>query len=194
MPDLTAAATGRELRELLDSLEQHAILPRALPRQGGKTATVDFFRLARQAAELLDPPAPAPTQTRHFGPAHARIVFLLSQTSGATFTRLERLWAAKAARAGDLAWPFISSSGLRTRVSELKRWGVVEWSGDWGSTVSNRRSRVWRLADLTAGAATQIPGYEPETRDALAALRAEAGSDLYTIAHLESVTAAAGAR
>lgn len=155
---------------------------------------IQVAAVAEQWVEAIDRRHPPVTRGRRFGPVHARIVFLLSETSGATFTRLERLWAAKAARTGDLAWPFVSSSGLRTRVSELKAWGLVEWSGDWGTTVSNRPSRVWRLANLSAASVTQVPGYDREAPVALAALREEAGSDLYTFAVLESVAAAIGIR
>lgn len=128
---------------------------------------------------------------RRFLPAHAYVVFLLSETAGATHTRLERLWVQKSARAGALAWPFVSSSGLRTRVAELVAWGLVEWSGDLGRTVANRPSKVWRL---TGSPVTQIPGYEPSVYDVLRRLREEAGSDLVTVAALEGVAAAAGVR
>lgn len=128
---------------------------------------------------------------RRFLPAHAYAVFLLSETAGATHTRLERLWAQKTARAGALAWPFVSGSGLRTRVAELVAWGLVEWSGDMGRTVSNRPSKVWRL--VWTGA-TQIPGFEPTVPDVLRRLHSEAGSDIVTVAAIESVASAAGVR
>lgn len=129
--------------------------------------------------------------TRRFLPAHAYVVFLLSETAGTTHTRLERLWARKTARAGALAWPFVSGSGLRTRVAELVEWGLVEWSGEMGRTVANRPSKVWRL---TGSLVTQIPGFEPSVYDVLRRLRAEAGSDLVTVAAIEAVAAAAGVK
>lgn len=135
--------------------------------------------------------SPRNDRIRRFLPAHAYVVFLLSETAGATHTRLERLWAQKSARAGALAWPFASSSGLRTRVSELVSWGLVEWSGEMGRTVANRPTKVWRL---TGSDATQVPGYEPGVYFVLRKLRAEAGSDLVTVATIEGVAAAAGIR
>lgn len=150
--------------------------------------------VAQQWASAIDRRSPAPVQRepfRRFLPAHAYVVFLLSETAGATHTRLERLWAQKTARAGDLAWPFVSGSGLRTRVAELVAWGLVEWSGDLGRTVSNRPSKVWRL---TGAAETQIPGFEPGVYDVLRRLRKEAGSDLVTVTAIEGVASAAGVR
>lgn len=159
------------------------------------TATIDSYALADAILEEPDLRitlrSPRSRRIRRFLPAHAYVVFLLSETAGATHTRLERLWAQKSARAGALAWPFVSGSGLRTRVAELVAWGLVEWSGDMGRTVANRPSKVWRL---TGSDATQIPGFEPGAYDVLRALRDEAGPDLVTVAALEGVAAAAGIR
>lgn len=155
-------------------------------------ALADALLAAPDLLITLRSPEPARREPfRRFLPAHAYVVFLLSETAGATHTRLERLWAQKSARAGALAWPFVSGSGLRTRVAELVAWGLVEWSGDMGRTVANRPSKVWRL---TGSDATQIPGFEPGAYDVLRALRDEAGPDLVTVAALEGVAAAAGIR
>lgn len=155
---------------------------------------VQVAAVAMKWLEGIDLRSPHPSRgdrMRRFLPAHAYVVFLLSETAGATHTRLERLWAQKSARTGELAWPFASSSGLRTRVSELVAWGLVEWSGDMGRTVANRPTKVWRL---TGSDATQVPGYEPGVYFVLRKLRAEAGSDLVTVAAIEGVAAAAGIR
>lgn len=150
--------------------------------------------VAQQWAGAIDrrSPQPAPQERiRRFLPAHAYVVFLLSETAGATHTRLERLWAQKTARSGDLAWPFISGSGLRTRVAELVAWGLVEWSGDMGRTVANRPSKVWRLQWTGA---THVPGYEPTVPDVLRRLHREAGPDVVTVAAIEAVASAAGVK
>lgn len=153
-----------------------------------------------EAIDLRSPDVASEVSIRRFVPAHAFIVFLLSETAGATSTRLERLWAAKVARSGDLAWPFISGSGLRTRLSELARWGFVEWSGEWGRTVANRPAKVWRLtsaetrrqaiADGTAIAADVSD--RPAVSQAFTRLMREAGDDIVTRAFLESVASAVG--
>lgn len=171
---------------------------------GVRAELVQVAAVAEQWIEAIDRRSPDPmrrVRIRRFLPAHAYLAFLLSETAGATHTRLERLWAAKSARAGALAWPFISGSGLRTRVSELVRWGIVEWSGEWGRTVANRPAKVWRLADdasrleaIADGSIEPIPGYEPGVRDVFLQLREQAGTDVVTIAALEAVASAAGVR
>lgn len=37
-----------------------------------------------------------------------------------------------------------SPSSVRTRRKELERMGLVEWTGEYGTTASGRRARLWR--------------------------------------------------
>lgn len=168
-----------------------------------RTELIQVAAVAAKWVEGLDIRAgrrPGRNRVPHrFLPAHLRVVVLLCESQGSTHTRLERAWAAKAARTGADAWPMIAASGLRTRVSELVRWGIVEPAGTHGRTVSNRPARVWQLATdktrraaIAAGTARPVHAIAPETRDALAALLDEAGADIVTRAALESVASAAG--
>lgn len=191
------------LDELLDRLEA-AI---ALAFEGEGEAWSDALsgdRLAasaRRAIEpvlehgvVLRPQAPI----RQFTPAHLRIVFLLGESQGSTHTRLRRAWDAKSARAGALAWPWISDSGLRTRTAELKSWGLVEWSGAYGETPAGRRSRIWQLTGVdprrVGRNAEPVPGFDQVLiNSAIDALRDEAGSDLTIRTQLELAAQVAGA-
>lgn len=168
----------------------------------GETAIADELRhWGRLAADAVAPPKRRIRAPHRFLPAHLRVVVLLCESQGSTHTRLERAWAAKAARTGADAWPMVAASGLRTRVSELVRWGIVEPAGTHGRTVSNRPARVWQLttdktrrAAIAAGTARHVEAIAPDTRDALAALLDQAGADIVTRAALESVASAAGLR
>lgn len=149
---------------------------------------------------LRSPDSSRSPKIRRFLPAHAYLAVLLAETRGATHTRLERLWAVKSARSDDSAWPFISGSGLRTRVSELVRWGIVEWSGAYGHTIANRPSKIWQLTNLAMrsvsienGTAVDVPGFDPDAPAALRQLHSHE-TDLVIRVTLESVATAAGIR
>ena len=40
----------------------------------------------------------------------------------------------------------VSVSGARTRRAELVEQKRVEWSGEWSTTASGRRTRIWKIA------------------------------------------------
>lgn len=170
-----------------------------------RTELVQVAAVAAKWVEALDIRAgrrPGRIRAPHrFLPAHLRIVVLLAESQGATYPRLERAWAAKAARTGDDAWPLLSPSSIRTRTSELIRWGIVEHSGAYGRTIANKPAHVWQLtpdktrrAAIAAGTARRVEGIAPETPAALAALLDQAGADIVTRATLETVASAAGIR
>lgn len=179
-----------------------------IPLEGGQEVqfVVDRVLGRRQLAELLEflaplaPHAadfePRPAAVHQFLPAHLRLVFLLAESQGSTHTRLRRAWDAKSARSGKFAWPWISDSGLRTRVSELVSWGLVEASGAYGETPAGRPSRIWQLTGIAptdvGRDALPVPGYAPEAREVLFGLRDEAGLDLTIRTQLEVAARVAG--
>lgn len=118
---------------------------------------------------------------RSFSAAHARVLFLLAAHQGATDAQLSRRWAAKATRAGALAWPFISEAGLRSRRAELVRWGLVVSAGRDARTMSNKPTQTWQpaVAEPRAGDGFEpVPPATPEARAAFEALLDEAGDDV----------------
>lgn len=154
-------------------------------------ATLESLVPAARDVELAPPP------DRGFLHAHLRLAFLLAESQGSTHTQLARRWQVKASRPGAIAWPFISDSGLRTRVSEMVNWGLVEWSGGMGRTMNNRPSKIWQLVSepsrLEHGDQTApITSVEPGSRDVYLALVDEAGTDVITRSSLELVALAAG--
>lgn len=177
---------------------------------GGNTATIEISptlnrhdcEVLLDALETLLPstsiePIPAKRPpVRQFTPAHLRIVYLLAESQGSTHTRLRRAWDAKSARAGALAWPWISDSGLRTRVAELVSWGLVEHGGAWGETPAGRPSRIWQLTGVNPAVAGRealpVPGTAPGTLEALYALRDESPQDLTLRAQLTIAGQVAG--
>jgi hypothetical protein len=68
-------------------------------------------------------------------------VILSANPNGLTDGQIERIY--EKARP-ELRWPFASSSGLRTRRSELVEMGQVEHSGEYKLTESGRRTIVWK--------------------------------------------------
>jgi hypothetical protein len=159
-----------------------------------QAATMALRMICALDAQLGAPPA---GDERGFLHAHLRIVYLLAESQGSTHTQLARRWQTKAARPGPIAWPFISDSGLRTRVSELVRWGLVEHSGGWGRTLNNRPSKIWQLVSEPARLAlgdhvAPIASVERGSRDVYLALVGEAGTDVILRSCLEVAALAAG--
>jgi hypothetical protein len=168
-------------------------IPRVLDRSRLAELAVTLSTLVDVADEVnIRPPA-----VHQFTAAHLRVVFLLAESQGSTHTRLRRAWDAKSARSGPLAWPWISDSGIRTRTSELKAWGLVEWSGAYGETPAGRPSQIWQLTGTDPASvgrvAEPVPGFDRvPVREALAALRDEAGTDLTIRTQLELAAQVAG--
>lgn len=119
---------------------------------------------------------------RQFTHAHLRVVYLLAESAGSTHHQLRRLWDAKASRPGDLAWPWISDSGVRTRTAELKAWGLVEDTGARGRTPAGGQSAIWTLVTRDPDALGRdhqaIPGVDAGAREAYLGLLDEAGDNL----------------
>lgn len=131
-------------------------------------------------------------------PAHLRAAYLLAEHQFATHERLFRAWQTKIART-EQPWPYITTSGLRTRVNELVKWGLVEHTGHYGRTIANRPSKSWALAGeghrraaIADGSAVPVPAVAPGSRDTFRALLDEAGDDLTIRVALIVVAAAAG--
>lgn len=167
--------------ELRDTLE--AALAAVPPLSGPRT--VAAVAIAAIEAHLA---APADAPVRGFLATHLGIVYLLAEHQGATHARLRRYWDAKSARSGTDAWAWISDSGLRTRCSELVRWGIVEDSGARGESPTGRRSTIWTLvgahpADLGRDVET-VPAVEPGIAAALDVLLEQAGPDVIVRAQL----------
>lgn len=185
------AEAARRDHALLADL--HEALDRGLGLRSSKIAPqlVDVF-----AAWLSTPKSPRSPKRRQFTGAHLRVVYLLAESQGSTHTRLRRSWDAKSARVGALAWPWISDSGLRTRVSELKSWGLVERSGAWGETVSGRRSAIWQLTGVVPAAvgrdADPVPGVARGTLSILHELVSEGDVDVTIRVQLELAASVAG--
>lgn len=132
---------------------------------------------------------------RAFTASHGRLVFLLARFGDLTHGQLHSRHQQMSARPGAAAWPFISESGLRTRVSELVRWGLVEPSDAEGRTIANRPTRAWRLCanDPAARGLAGPPPADRDAREALEGLLLEAGSDVVVraaVQHLLDLTAA----
>lgn len=179
-----------------------------IPLAGGRSVELEVDRVLTlsRAVELFDVlrellpviSHDANESARGFVHAHLRVVYLLAESQGSTHTQLARRWQTKAARPPGRAWPFISDSGLRTRVSELVRWGLVEWSGGMGRTLNNRPSKIWqlvsepaRLAGIDDGLVQPIASVEPGSRDVYLSLVEEAGGDLAIRSSLELAALAA---
>lgn len=145
--------------------------------------------IADALAEVLAPQARSASVT----PAHLRVLVLLSEArgDGVTDTQLARRWAVKVSRPSS-SWPLISDAGIRSRRAELVAWRIAEEvPGIRGRTLTNRPTRLWRLSD---GSAAQLPPLDARTRQALADLLDEAGTDVVTRAALELARATASAQ
>lgn len=158
---------------------------------------VQVAAVAQKWIRVLEPSsADAARKVVQVSPAHLRILFLLAENNrNATDTRLTRLYAAKVARSGSLAWPFISDAGIRSRRAELVRWGLVEWAtGDWERTLSNRPTKVWRVGpgNQDFRLFEPIPPWSGDTLDTFRRLLDEAGSDLVVAAVLRWAARAGG--
>jgi hypothetical protein len=89
----------------------------------------------------------------------AQSVYRPSQTAIAVFFALygktltdEQLAAQFETHAREGLHSFASPQSIRSRRSELTEAGIVEWSGEYGTTVFGRRCRVWKVVD----------GFKPE--------------------------------
>lgn len=125
--------------------------------------------------------------------AHARVIYLLADRSGATDEQLFRAWQVRVARKLD-PWPFISEAGLRSRRAELTRWGLVEASSELGTTRVGRPSHRWQAVDPDTRPAglVRVPPCSPDGFHALTeVLPFEPDADMVIRSVLTLVRAAA---
>lgn len=187
MPHSTTVPIDTESTALISLI---GLLDNAAAIASRAVAAGDPVRLRHSLALLraeLNQPIWRAKPPRQFTAAHARALFLLADTRGATDTQLFRRWQAKAARPADVAWPFISAAGLRSRRAELADWGLVEWSGGYGRTLSNRPSKVWVSTTEVLASRTPIPAALLPVRRVLDTLIAEAGTDVVLLSALRQI-------
>lgn len=105
-------------------------------------------------------------------PAHLRLVYLMARRGPMTDQAIRRQYQARMAAARGYAWETISESGLRTRRSELVRWGFVEVEpGVRGRTTAGNPSRRWRLREWQIGDEDRYPPFAYGDADDRLALR-----------------------
>jgi hypothetical protein len=125
-------------------------------------------------------------------PSHLRVVYLMARRGPMTDQAMMRHYRVRMGAARGYAWESISESGLRTRRSELVRWGFVEPVPDEkGQTTAGNPSTLWRLRTWDESDAAAYPSFaagdeteRAELRDTLDRLDLDAGTDVVLGAEL----------
>lgn len=188
-----------KLSHLINALEIRSALAGKLHEQLVGMHSIDVCQdiVDVLVDDVLVPLTSSAEPRRQFTPAHLGVVYLLAEQQGATDVRLRRLWDARATRQAQ-PWPWITDSGIRTRRSELVRWGLVEDTGARGESPTGRPARIWSLVGVDprklGRTPEPIPGVEPGVRDRLLELLDEAGGDVMIRSQLELVDAVVGIR
>lgn len=145
------------------------------------------------------PPLTDLVMPRALSYAHTDLVFILAARGPQTDAQLARHVAARAnpgrrPHSAEHPWRWQTDSGVRTRRSELRNWGIVLEQPDRALSAQRRPTRVWGLADPMPLSVPEPPDSPARWLEHLEARRAEAAGDLVIIAALTDLRRASGAR